>query len=261
VRAPTLRGGRAPVRLLAALLAGFLLSLALLGPAAADGALYQVSTLQDLSAGGMEGIAPFSDLAAHGDFGIGTLEGLNGEMIALDGVFYQATSEGLLHKVPPTARTPFAQVLFFKGAVDLGRVGNMSLEDLSAFLASRFPLGSRLVAVRVDGDFDRVKYRSVPLQKPPYPTLAEALKSQRIFDRKNLSGTLVGFISPASAGELSARGTHLHFVEADRVSGGHVLEVSVRGARVKVVPIRSWTILFPERSVVVGGAAPSSAHE
>jgi len=37
-------------------------------------------------------------------------------------------------------------------------------------------------------------------------------------------GTLVGFYTPAFMGSLSVPGMHLHFLSADRKTGGHLLE-------------------------------------
>ena len=50
----------------------------------------------------------FEELAEHGDLGLGTLNGLDGEMIALDGRFYRADVDGMAEEIDPTERTPFA---------------------------------------------------------------------------------------------------------------------------------------------------------
>ena len=62
--------------------------------------LFQTSTLQALMAGVYDGNLTFQELARHGDFGLGTLDALDGEMIALDGVFYQARADGRVSPWP-----------------------------------------------------------------------------------------------------------------------------------------------------------------
>ena len=61
--------------------------------------LFQASTIGALLDGAYEGDLNFAELAEHGDLGLGTLNGLDGEMIALDGRFYRADIEGLIHPV------------------------------------------------------------------------------------------------------------------------------------------------------------------
>ena len=46
---------------------------------------------------------------------------------------------------------------------------------------------------------------------------------QHVFDFEDVEGTLVGFRFPAYAQGLEVAGYHLHFVDAARRRGGHVL--------------------------------------
>ena len=46
--------------------------------------LYQVALLQSLAQGYFDGIVTVGELKRHGDTGIGTFEGVNGEMIVLE---------------------------------------------------------------------------------------------------------------------------------------------------------------------------------
>jgi hypothetical protein len=48
--------------------------------------------------------------AEHGDFGLGTFDRLDGEMVVLDGVVYQVAADGSVHVANDSARTPFAGV-------------------------------------------------------------------------------------------------------------------------------------------------------
>lgn len=43
----------------------------------------------------------FAELAEHGDLGLGTLNHLDGEMVALDGEFFRADADGNVSLVPP----------------------------------------------------------------------------------------------------------------------------------------------------------------
>ncbi|HET9184774.1 MAG TPA: acetolactate decarboxylase, partial [Solirubrobacterales bacterium] len=58
--------------------------------------LFQASTIGALLDGAYDGDLSFAELAEHGDLGLGTLNGLDGEMIALDDGFYRADVEGTM---------------------------------------------------------------------------------------------------------------------------------------------------------------------
>src|SRR5690349_2976825 len=73
--------------------------------------LFQTSTLAALLDGAYEGDVSFRELARHGDFGLGTVQHLDGEMIAVDGVFHVARADGRVSLIDPDERTPFAVVL------------------------------------------------------------------------------------------------------------------------------------------------------
>jgi hypothetical protein len=58
------------------------------------GELYQTSLMSALMAGNYEGQMTYGDIRKHGDFGLGTFNDLDGEMVGFDGMFYQVRSDG-----------------------------------------------------------------------------------------------------------------------------------------------------------------------
>src|SRR5246127_2114486 len=68
--------------------------------------LYQISTSTALVEGVHSGSVSSSVLLEHGDFGLGTFEGLDGERVILDRQFYQVP-DGVRHRTdnfpPPSA--------------------------------------------------------------------------------------------------------------------------------------------------------------
>src|SRR3712207_901145 len=76
--------------------------------------LFQTSSIDALLEGKYDGDVSFAELEGCGDFGIGTLNALDGEMIALDGGFYQVKADGLAYVIDGRAKTPFAVVTFFE---------------------------------------------------------------------------------------------------------------------------------------------------
>ena len=191
---------------------------------------FQASTLDSLFGGKLEGDLSFAELAEHGDLGIGTLNGLDGEVIAVDGRFMRADADGALSDVPPEARTPFAVVTFFEPEESFALDGPL---DYGAFLARLGSGGSASCAVRVDGEFELLRARSVPRQRPPYRSLAEVAKEQHVFELGDVRGTIVGFRFPDYAQGLEVPGYHLHFVDSERRRGGHVLACRPRKVEVR----------------------------
>ena len=159
--------------------------------------LYQVSTIEALSAGLYTGEMRLSDVARHGDFGLGTLVDLDGEMVLLDGVFYQAKSDGTVRVVPTTETTPFADVVFFKGNLDLGRVDGLNLDGLKAALTAKLPDPTHYYAARLDGTFTSLTARSVAAQAQPWPPLATAVAGQSVFSVQGYPGHHRGHLRAA----------------------------------------------------------------
>jgi acetolactate decarboxylase len=197
------------------------------------GVLFQASTIAALLDGAYEGDLTFAELAEHGDLGLGTVNGLDGEMIALDGRFYRAGVDGFVERLPGSARTPFAVVVPFDAAVDV------ETADLEEHLVGE------TCAFRFDGRFELVRARSVPRQAPPYRPLAEVAAEQHVFELRDVSGTLVGFRFPDYASGLEVVGDHIHFISDDRTRGGHVLGYSARGGRLRVDPLSDLHVELP----------------
>jgi len=187
--------------------------------------LYQVSTIQALSAGDYDGQACLCNLRSHGDFGIGTFQGLDGEMVALDGVFYQVKADGRPYPVTQASGIPFAQITFFDADKTFVIDDELSYADLTRYLDKLLPSKNVFYAVKVSGMFKYVKIRSVAKQSQPYPKLDQALKEQKVFEFYDIRGTMVGWRSPQYSEKIGVAGYHMHFISEDKLKGGHVLDL------------------------------------
>jgi acetolactate decarboxylase len=185
--------------------------------------LFQASTIGALLAGAYDGDLSFAELAEHGDLGLGTLNGLDGEMIALDGEFFRADVDGRVEPVPAQALTPFAVVTEFEPTVEARLDPSPDHDALLARLDRLVPAGAASCAIRLDGHFELVRARSVPRQAPPYRPLTEVVADQHVFELRDLAGTMLGFRFPAYVEGIEVGGYHLHFIDAARERGGHVL--------------------------------------
>jgi acetolactate decarboxylase len=197
--------------------------------------LFQASTIGALLDGAFEGDLSFRELAEHGDLGLGTLNHLDGEMIAIDGEFFRADVDGNVTPVGVDERTPFAVVTAFEPSVhEQLSNGELDHEELLASLDELVPDGASFCAVRLDGRFDLVRARSVPRQEPPYRPLTEVVADQHVVELLDVRGTMLGFRFPTYVEGIEVAGYHLHFISADRSRGGHVLDSRSRGLRARL---------------------------
>ena len=208
--------------------------------------LYQTSTINALMEGVYDGTTTFADLKKNGDFGIGTFTALDGEMIGVDGVFYQVKSDGKVLTVADAARTPFAVVKHFSPGVIFPISGSRDLDGLMRELDALLPTKNAFYAIRIEGTFPRIKARSVPAQRKPYPGLAEAARNQSVFEFSDIRGTILGFRSPDFVQGINLPGYHFHFISADRKSGGHLLGGLIEGATVALDETGDFHLVLPE---------------
>src|SRR5215510_12019818 len=75
--------------------------------------LYQVSTATALVEGIYQGAVRIGTLREHGDLGLGTFENLDGEMVILNGHFFQVRSDGSVRECDDDVLSPFAVITHF----------------------------------------------------------------------------------------------------------------------------------------------------
>jgi acetolactate decarboxylase len=196
--------------------------------------IFQASTVAALLDGAYDGDVSFAELEGHGDHGLGTLNGCDGEMIAVDGRFLRADVDGRLHDIPGSAKTPFAVLTFFAPTHRFEVDEPLSQEELFALIDREVGHPERVHALRIDGRFGFVHARSVPKQSKPYRPLVEVIADQHVFDFDDAEGTVVGFRFPKREEGLNVPGYHLHFVDSERRRGGHVLDCSLASGAVAV---------------------------
>jgi acetolactate decarboxylase len=220
--------------------------------AKAGPALVQVGVIDALLAGGYEGSMTLGELRKLGDFGLGTFDALDGEMVVLDGVVYQVPASGKVARPAGSLTTPFAQVARLSSPKALRLAPGLDLKGVEAALDSELGDPNVFAAARIEARFASLTARSVPRQSPPYRTLAEVAKEQSVFPFSGVDGTLIGLRGPAFAKGLGVPGWHWHFLTRDRSRGGHVLSFSLApgaNAEAKLQLLRRFELQLPERGL------------
>lgn len=184
--------------------------------------IFQVSTITAIAKGLFQGCASIEDLKNHGDFGLGTFENLDGELIMIDGQAYCARAQGVTDKASDGDLVPFATTAHFRADSTTALNDVTTLSDLENRLDGIRPSENTFVAIRMDGLFQQMDLRAA-CKALPGEDLVAATKHQSEFSFQDIEGTLVGFWSPDHARTITLSGYHLHFISADRKTGGHVL--------------------------------------
>lgn len=185
--------------------------------------LYQVSTSTALVEGIYQGAVRVGTLREHGGLGLGTFENLDGEMVVVDGDFFQVRGDGSVRQCDDNDLSPFAVVTQFRpdAAITLNECPDLS--QLTACFDGLRHSDNVFFALRVDGHFDYVHARAMCRTREGVP-LVQAAAVQPEFEFRDITGTLVGFWTPEYAKTFNVPGYHLHFISANRERGGHLLE-------------------------------------
>lgn len=207
--------------------------------------LFQTSPFNTFALGNYDGDVTFGELAEHGDFGLGTLNGLSGEMIALNGVFYQIPVEGEPRQISPSEKTPHATVTFFEADQTCYVADAINYSELTEYISGLLPSENAIYAIKVSGNYDYAKTRSVPLQVKPYQPLTEAIKNQTVFTLDNIVATAVGFWFPISMDGVDVTGYHLHLITNEYSAGGHLLNCIVRNATIEIDQTNKFNMILP----------------
>ncbi|MDO4893836.1 MAG: acetolactate decarboxylase [Eubacteriales bacterium] len=190
--------------------------------------IYQVSTLQALALGYSRSVVKVRELLEHGDTGLGTFENVDGEMIVLDGVCYQAKDDGSIVRAEDAAGVPFAVAGFVKDgrSFEIDEMPDLETikQELTLRIEENFGLNSIHIA-RIDGWFESIHARAGAPYRSQHVTLKNILsKTQKDFSFEGLYGTLVCVYYPDYMDGINASGWHMHFLSKDKKLGGHVFE-------------------------------------
>lgn len=209
--------------------------------------LFQQNTLSALMEGLYDGTISFSALKKHGDFGLGTADGLDGELVILDGVGYKCQFNGNVEEMTAHTMVPYAAICSFdeQSAKSFTIQSPLSQSEWEHEVVHTLDSENIIYAVKAEATFSTITFRSIEKQSKPYPRLVEASKEQVEFTKENFEGTIVGYYTPEIFGKISAPGFHLHVISKDKQAGGHILNFDLKEAKVWVQAISQLTQNFP----------------
>jgi len=199
-----------------------------------DDVITHAGLMVDLSKGEYDGFYAVTNLVRYGDHGLGTFDGLNGEMIVYSGVIYRADAACHLAPIPVSNLTPYAVVTYFQPD-RVFDVEKMSQTLFERALDMRRKLDRVPQAIQVSGIFKSITIRSVPMQEKPWRPLAKVVETDSYkVTLTNVTGVMVGYHYPEYLSMMHPAGYHLHFIDNQRLMGGHVLDFEIAQARISL---------------------------
>lgn len=207
--------------------------------------LYQHGTLALLVPGLFKGTLTVGELLKYGNYGIGSVEGLDGELTVVDGKGYLVRSDGAVTLVGPDETVPFANAHFDR-PTDQYQRQDVARGSLEAQILKEHDYDNLFFAMKVTGTFKSIKTRVVNGNgKPPYKTLAQTARDQSIFEAANIKGTLLGYYSPELFQGVASAGYHIHFISDDHTFGGHVLDYTLGDGQVALQTFENLDLHLP----------------
>ena len=205
----------------------------------------QFGLINALFEGHYDGDQSVGELRRYGDLGLGTFDGLDGELVMLDGKIFRADVSGQTILADPSVTTPFATATFFQPDL-IFDVDSMDYNFFSRVIDWKRPSSNRVYALKITGRFDSVHVRSVSRQTKPYLSLTEVTKTQSEHTFKDVEGTMVGFLYPSFFANINQPGYHLHFIDKELKQGGHVLDFALKRGRIELDETPNVRVMLPQ---------------
>lgn len=207
--------------------------------------IFQNSLMTALLDGIYDGEMTIGEILGKGNFGLGTFDALDGEMLILDGVCHQLTSDGKARVADLDQRTPFTVVTNFVPRIRVNAPRGMVRGELSGFIDALEPSHNFFYAVKITGTFKNVVVRTVTKQEKPYPPMSQAVSEDAEHTFTDVKGVIGGFRTPAYAKGIGVPGCHVHFIDDAHDRGGHVLDYTVDDAVIELCPGTDMELHLP----------------
>ncbi|UQS85919.1 acetolactate decarboxylase (plasmid) [Nicoliella spurrieriana] len=187
--------------------------------------LFQHGTGAMIVPGLFDGTIDIQELLTHGDTGIGSGDGLDGESIINNGTPLLIRGDGSVTIADDHFTVPFVNAHF----AAYSTINNIQINDfqsLGNYIFKHHQYQNILFSVKLHGQFEWVKTRSVFKQSKPYPSLVATAKSEKRFESQHLSGTVIAYYYPDAFSKFAVGGFHAHFISDDQSIGGHLMNFS-----------------------------------
>jgi acetolactate decarboxylase len=209
--------------------------------------VFQYSLFTALANSIYDGNFTVAEVKENGDLGLGTYNGLNGEMIVCNGKVYQCLADGTVRQPDNSELVPFTVLKFFEADKSLTITDTTTYPEMKNMIENKLSSANFIYAFKISGTFEYLKCGSADKQEKPYTnTLSEAIAERPTFEWENITGTMVGFWFPEYVGGVNIPGFHLHFISGDEQKAGHVLEFRASNLEIGIDMSSDFQFVLPE---------------
>ncbi|VAW58385.1 Alpha-acetolactate decarboxylase [hydrothermal vent metagenome] len=185
-------------------------------------------------------------LLEAGDFGIGTFNDTNGELIAIGGEIYRTCHDGSAEKITDfSEKTPYSIMTKFFPDETHNISQHLNMDEAYSYFDSLITRPDHIHAVAINATFKKICTRAPKPQKPPYKDLQTLISEQKESHFENIEGTIVGFYTPDYLSALGVPGYHLHFIDNARQHGGHVKSFNLEQADFHIQLLDEISVINP----------------
>lgn len=181
-----------------------------------------------------------------GNFGLGTFEGLNGELILIKDNVYQLVDNTNITLCDDQAKIPFACVCEFNYKDFELKFKNTNKKELEEKLLSLIDSKNHVQAFYAKVNFKKIYSRTVRKQEKPYKEMTEIINSQSELDIENIDAELVGFYTPSIFSKIGVEGFHWHYLSTDKKYGGHVFDMEINEIELVINSYNNLTYFSPD---------------
>lgn len=196
--------------------------------------IYQYSTKNALLNNDYVGSLTIEEIKKNGDFGLGTFNMVDGEMVIFDGNVYQVLTTGKINNISSEALSPFVVTKFFNSDTSFALPSNISLDSAKALISEVVANFDLPLAIKMVGTFKSILSRSVKKVTNESITLSEIIRDQTEFNFENEAATIIGFWFPNYFDGVNFPGFHLHVLLDDLSGGGHLLDCTFESVIVEI---------------------------
>ncbi len=165
-------------------------------------------------------------------YGLGPLEGLQGELLVIGGKSYRSTlqNDTIYMEETQESKAPFFAYTDAETWRDYPLPDTVrNLQELENYLLQIFPDENKPFTIMIKGEIERATFHIVNLPTGVYVrSHDELIKYKRYFELQNEEVEIIGFFSKAHRGIFMHHDSflHLHIITNDRKQMGHLDEIT-----------------------------------
>ncbi len=196
--------------------------------------IYQYSSKNILLENDYVGDLTVGEIKRNGNFGLGTFNMFDGELVLYGENAYQVKTDGTINNMPNNILSPYVVTKFFEADTTVVLPNNISLDSLKAILLPLVEKTNTPLAIKIYAKFKTLKSRSIDKVDNESIELEEIIANQTVFNFTNVSGTVIGFWYPQYFDGVNFPGFHFHVLLDDLSGGGHLLNCTFENVDVEI---------------------------